>query len=189
MKVIKLSISGLLLIKPDLFQDERGFFLETYNLYCYQDILGDQIKFVQDNMSYSRYGTIRGLHFQKEPFAQAKLIRCTEGKIKDVVVDIRKNSPTFGKHIDVELNEDEQYQLFIPRGFAHGFSVLSQYAIVEYKCDAYYNKASDAGIRFDDPELNIDWNIPNESVIISDKDKNYPFLSELKRGDNNDTSI
>jgi len=189
MKVIKLSIPGLLLIKPDLFKDERGFFLETYNISHYQDILGEQIKFVQDNMSYSRYGTIRGLHFQKEPFAQAKLIRCTVGKIKDVAVDIRINSPTFGKHIYVELNEDEQYQLFIPRGFAHGFSVLSKFAIVEYKCDAYYNKLADSGIRFDDPELNIDWNIPDESVIISDKDKNYPFLSEIKRGNNNDTSI
>jgi len=179
MKVIELSIPGLFLIKPDLFKDERGYFLETYNQYRYQDFLGKEMNFVQDNMSYSRYGTIRGLHFQKEPYAQAKLVRCTAGKIKDVAVDIRKNSPTFAQYIYVELSGEEQYQLFIPKGFAHGFSVLSQFAIVEYKCDEYYQKSADSGIRFNDPDLDIDWNIPNELIIISDKDKNYPFLSEL----------
>ena len=189
MKKEKLNIEGLILIIPDIYRDERGIFIETYHKEKYKKILPVETNFVKDNMSFSTYGVIRGLHYKKAPYSQAKLVRCIMGCILDVSVDIRPKSSTYGRYCKIILSENNQYQLFVPKGFAHGFSVLSKFAIVEYKCDAYYNKLADSGIRFDYPELNIDWNIPDESVIISDKDKNYPFLSELKRGNENDTCI
>lgn len=180
MKVHKLEIPGLILITPEIYWDERGWFMETYRTDKYREVLG--VEFVQDNMSFSHYGTIRGLHFQKEPHAQAKLIRCVQGKILDVAVDIRQNSRTFGKYASVELSGEDQLQLFIPQGFAHGFSVVSPEAIVEYKCDAYYLKAAESGIRYNDQQLGIDWMIAPGKEIVSYKDAGLPLLSDLTKG-------
>lgn len=173
MKFIKCEIEGLVIIEPTVYEDNRGYFFEAYN----QSILdkhGIPSQFVQDNQSKSSYGVIRGLHYQQNPSAQAKLVRVLEGKILDVAVDIRKGSPTYGQHFDIELSSSQKNQLFIPEGFAHGFSVLSDMAIVLYKCNALYDKASEGGIRFDDPDLNIDWKIDPGSTIISEKDKALP---------------
>lgn len=172
MIIQKQDIPGLLLITPKIFHDERGFFLEIFRYNAYDAILG--VEFVQDNMSFSHYGTVRGLHFQKEPHAQAKLVRCVLGRILDVALDIRPDSSTFGRHLCVELDDKKQQQFFLPAGFAHGFSVLSPQAIVEYKCDAYYEASSDAGLRFDDSFLSIDWKIPSDKMLISAKDASLP---------------
>lgn len=177
MQVQELEITGLKLITSRIYQDQRGFFLETYRANTYRDILG--VEFVQDNMSFSTYGTIRGLHYQKDPYAQAKLVRCVVGRILDVAVDLRPGSESFGRHICVELDGREQLQLFLPDGFAHGFAVLSAEAIVEYKCDSYYEPKADGGLRYDDPHLSIDWRVPPNKAIVSAKDAGLPYWEQI----------
>jgi dTDP-4-dehydrorhamnose 3,5-epimerase len=177
MPFIKTDIAGLLVFEPKLFEDNRGYFFESYNQEIF-DEAGVDIRFVQDNQSSSRYGVIRGLHFQKQPHSQTKLIRVLSGKILDVAVDIRKGSPTFGKHFSIELSSDNKKQLFIPRGFAHGFSVLSPVAEVLYKCDEFYHKPSEAGIMFNDPALGIDWKIPAGAEIVAEKDLQQTLFSQ-----------
>jgi dTDP-4-dehydrorhamnose 3,5-epimerase len=172
-------IAGLKIFEPRVFEDSRGYFFEAYNEQTFRNE-GVSIKFVQDNQSCSSYGVIRGLHYQLNPYAQTKLVRVLEGRILDVVVDIRKGSPTVGQAFAIELSASNKKQLFIPQGFAHGFSVLSETAIVLYKCDALYNKESEAGIRFDDPLLNIDWGIPKEKAIVSEKDLVLPGLNDCR---------
>lgn len=170
------NLKGLIVVEPKVFEDSRGHFFESYNKELFQKN-GVTADFVQDNQSSSAYGVIRGLHFQLNPFAQAKLVRVLEGIILDVAVDIRKNSPTFGQHFAIELSAENKKQLFLPAGFAHGFSVLSERAIVLYKCDAFYNKASEGGIRYDDKDLDIDWKVASSKAVISDKDMQLPLLS------------
>ena len=170
MEIQKTPINGLLIIKPGVFKDERGYFFESYNKERFLQN-GIFMDFVQDNQSKSSYGVIRGLHYQLKPYAQTKLVRVLQGEIYDVAVDLRKNSPTFGKWFGVTLSDENFKQFLIPRGFAHGFSVLSQSAVVMYKCDSYYNKASERGIIYNDESLNIDWKIKPEKVLVSAKDK------------------
>lgn len=170
---------GLILFEPVVLKDDRGYFFESYNEQVFHK-QGIDIRFVQDNQSFSRYGVIRGLHYQINPFAQAKLIRVLQGRILDVAVDLRKGSPTYGKHLGVELSSENKRQLLIPRGFAHGFSVLSETAEVSYKCDGFYDKASEGGILFDDPTLQIDWQIPPDKRIISPKDTELPDLAHCR---------
>ena len=178
MKIINTAIEGVYIIEPQVFEDNRGYFFESYNKQK-MDEAGLKYDFIQDNQSMSKYGTIRGIHFQKRDFAQAKLVRVLEGTVLDVAVDLRKGSKTFGKHVAVELSAENKRQLMIPRGFGHGFSVLSETAVFTYKCDNVYNKASEGGIRFDDPDINIDWKVRPEDAILSDKDKNAPFLKDV----------
>lgn len=173
MPFIQCLIQGLIVIEPAVIQDSRGYFFEAYNQATFLDH-GIDHQFLQDNQSKSSFGVIRGLHYQNHPHAQAKLVRVISGSILDVAVDIRKSSPTFGQHYAIELSAENNRQLFIPQGFAHGFSVLTDSAIVLYKCDKLYHKASEAGIRFDDPELNIDWQLDMQSAIISEKDRVLP---------------
>ena len=170
MEVIKTEIDGVVIIEPRIFKDDRGYFYESFSQREFEEKVCRTI-FVQDNQSKSSYGVLRGLHFQKPPYSQSKLVRCIKGKVLDVAVDIRKDSPTFGKHVAVELSEENHRQLFIPRGFAHGFAVLSDEAVFQYKCDNFYNKESEGAIAWNDPELAIDWRIPAESIILSEKDK------------------
>ena len=179
MPLITTEIPGLLIFEPKVFADSRGYFFESYNEKIFEE-QGINIRFVQDNQSSSSYGVIRGLHYQLNPYAQTKLIRVLSGRILDVAVDMRKGSPTFGKHFDLELSAENKKQLLVPKGFAHGFSVLSDTAEVLYKCDEFYNKNSEGGIRFDDPALNINWQIPADKAIISDKDKILPVLADCK---------
>ncbi len=179
MEKIHTEIPGLQVIQPLVFEDSRGHFFESYNAQKFADI-GLDLVFVQDNQSESAYGVIRGLHYQLPPYAQAKLVRVLQGAILDVALDIRKGSPTFGKHYAIELSAKNKKQLFIPKGFAHGFSVLSEKAVVMYKCDAFYNKESDAGILFNDPALGIDWKLPADRVIVSDKDKQLPTFANCR---------
>jgi len=166
----KTELAGLLVFEPKVFEDSRGYFFESYNQKTFEQE-GIEIVFVQDNQSSSQYGVIRGLHYQLNPYAQTKLLRVLSGKILDVVVDIRKGSPTFGKVYSIELSAENKKQLFIPKGFAHGFSVLSPMAEVLYKCDSFYNKESEAGFMYNDAELNIDWKIPAGQEVVSEKDK------------------
>ena len=170
------EIPGLLVYEPNVLSDSRGYFFESYNEKLFTEE-GVNTRFVQDNQSLSSYGVIRGLHYQLNPFPQAKLIRVLVGRILDVAVDLRKGSPSFGQHFDIELSAENKKQLFIPKGFAHGFSVLSEKAEVLYKCDVFYHKESERGIRFDDPSLSIDWQIPGNKAIISDKDQLLPVLA------------
>ena len=179
MKFIKTEISDLYIIEPSVFGDERGYFLESFNLKKFEESICP-IKFVQDNESKSSKGVLRGLHFKKPPFHQAKLLRCVEGSVLDVAVDLRKEPPTYGKHITVELSGENKKQLFVPRGFAHGFSVLSKTAIFAYKVDNDYAPEYDAGIRWDDTNLNINWGLEKNEVLVSEKDKALPFLSEFE---------
>ena len=172
----KTGFPGLLIYNPAVFEDKRGYFFESYNQKAFSTG-GIEIFFIQDNQASSSFGVIRGLHYQKNPFAQTKLIRVLSGKIIDVAVDIRKNSPTYGKAYTIELSAENRKQLLIPKGFAHGYSVISETAEVFYKCDAFYNKESEGGIAWNDPALNIDWKVPTGSAIISEKDSNYPPLS------------
>ena len=178
MKFIKTEIPDVYIIEPSVFGDNRGYFLESFNLEKFEENIYP-IKFVQDNESKSSRGVLRGLHFQKPPFEQAKLVRCIEGRVLDVAVDVRKESPTYGKHVAVELSGENKRQLFVPRGFAHGFSVLSESAIFAYKVDNTYAPESDSGIRFDDKELNIDWGLSEEKILLSVKDKNLPAFKDL----------
>ncbi len=175
MKCTKTQIQDLYVVEPSVFEDHRGYFLESFNLEKFQENIGP-ITFVQDNESKSSKGVLRGLHFQKPPFNQAKLVRCIEGRVLDVAVDIRKSSPTFGHHVAVELTEENKYQLFIPCGFAHGYVVLSESATFSYKVDNYYAQKSDHGIAFDDPSLGINWCLPLSDLLLSDKDKKHPQL-------------
>ena len=175
MNIITTEIEGLLILEPKVFGDERGYFFESFSQREFEEKVCKTI-FVQDNESKSGYGVLRGLHFQKSPFEQAKLVRVVKGKVLDVAVDIREDSPTFGKHVSVELSEENKRQMFVPRGFAHGFVVLSEEAIFQYKCDNYYMPQAEGGILWNDPVLNIDWKIPMEDVILSEKDKNNRTL-------------
>ena len=179
MKFIKTVIPNVYIIEPSVFGDNRGYFLESFNLEKFEENVYP-VKFVQDNESKSSIGVLRGLHFQKPPFDQAKLVRCVEGSVMDVAVDIRKGSPTYGKHVAVELSGENKRQLFVPRGFAHGFSVLSETAVFAYKVDNRYAPASDSGIRFDDKELNIDWGLTEEDIQLSEKDKNLQSFKDLE---------
>jgi len=179
MPFIQTPISDLLVFEPKIHEDSRGYFFESFNLQTFR-AEGIDINFVQDNQSSSKYGVIRGLHYQLNPSAQVKLIRVLSGRILDVVVDIRKGSPTFGKSFSVELTAENKKQLFVPAGLAHGFSVLSEEAEVLYKCDSFYNKDSEAGILYNDPSLNIDWKIPAEKEIVSEKDKGLPLFAECR---------
>ena len=178
MKFIKTEIQDLYVIEPSVFEDERGYFLESFNLEKFQENIGP-VKFVQDNESRSSKGVLRGLHFQKPPFNQAKLVRCIEGRVLDVAVDIRKGSPTYGKHVAMELSGENKKQVFVPKGFAHGFSVLSKTAVITYKVDNRYAPEYDAGIRFDDEALQIDWRLPQEAIQLSEKDKELPSFKDL----------
>ena len=178
MKFIKTAIPDVYIIEPSVFGDDRGYFLESFNLEKFEENI-IPIKFVQDNESKSSRGVLRGLHFQKPPYAQAKLVRCIEGCVIDIAVDIRKGSPTYGKHVSVELSGENKRQLFVPRGFAHGFAVLSETAIFAYKVDNTYAPEHDAGIKYDDKELNIDWGITEEEIQLSEKDKNLSFFKDL----------
>ena len=170
MEVIKTEIEGVVIIEPRIFKDERGYFYESFSQREFEEKVC-RTTFVQDNQSKSSYGVVRGLHFQKSTCSQSKLVRCIKGAVLDVAVDIRKGSPTFGKHVAVELSEENHRQLFIPRGFAHGFAVLTPEAVFQYKCDNYYNKESEGAIAWNDPQLAIDWRIPADKVVLSDKDK------------------
>nr|WP_309755985.1 dTDP-4-dehydrorhamnose 3,5-epimerase [Flavobacterium sp.] len=178
MNIEKTFIQDLVLISPGVFEDARGYFFEAYNKSKFSD-LGISIDFVQDNQSFSQKGTLRGLHYQNPPFAQTKLVRVLQGEIIDVAVDLRKDSPTFGKHFSVLLSAENKKQLLVPQGFAHGFSVLSETAVVLYKCDQYYNKESEGGIRFDDPTLAIDWQLRPDEVIVSEKDLVLPSFNAI----------
>ena len=179
MKFVNTPIEGLVIIEPTLFGDDRGYFLESYNKKEFEKAIGE-ISFVQDNESKSSKGVLRGLHFQKPPYAQAKLVRCIEGKVLDVAVDIREGSETFGQHVTVELTGENKKQVFIPRGFAHGFLVLSESAIFAYKVDNSYAPTHDAGIRWDDPILNIQWGVSESDVLVSEKDAKLPFFLEFE---------
>lgn len=179
MKITETRLKGCFLIEPKLWQDERGYFFESYHQGKFQEETGVEIKFVQDNESKSKYGVVRGLHMQRGSFAQSKLVRVLKGSILDVAVDVRKDSPTFGAHFSIELNEENKKQLFIPAGFLHGFSVLSEEAIVYYKCDAFYDKDSEDGVHPLDSDLNIDWQIPREQMILSEKDEKAQRFKEL----------
>ena len=179
MKFIKTKISDLIIIEPILFGNARGYFFESYNQMKFEEVIG-KTSFLQDNESKSSKGVLRGLHFQKPPFEQAKLVRCIEGEVLDVAVDIRKNSKTYGKHISVLLSGENKRQLFVPRGFAHGFLVLSDSATFAYKVDNTYAPDHDAGIRWNDKELNIKWDMEDSQVIVSEKDAELPFFSKFE---------
>ncbi len=177
MNYIETAIAGVLILEPRIFTDERGYFFETFREEEIEKRAG--VHFVQENQSCSMFGVLRGLHFQREPYAQAKLVRVLRGAVLDVALDIRKGSPTFGKHVSVELSGDNKRQLFIPAGLAHGFLVLSKEGTdVLYKCSSYYNKESESGIRFDDPALGIDWGLPREEIIVAEKDRSWKLLAE-----------
>lgn len=179
MEIIQTDIKEVLIIKPRVFEDDRGYFFESFSERNFNTQVRS-IRFVQDNESKSSYGVVRGLHFQKPPFAQSKLVRVVKGAVLDVAVDIRKGSPTFGKHVTVELNEENHYQFFIPRGFAHGFSVLTDEVIFQYKCDSFYAPQSEGAIAWNDPALGIDWRIPADKVVLSEKDKHHPLLKNAE---------
>lgn len=179
MEVIKTELDGVLILQPRIFNDSRGYFFESYNKRAFHEAVGRNVDFVQDNESASTRGVMRGLHFQRPPHAQAKLVRCVRGRVLDVAVDIRKGSPTYGCHVAVELSEENHRQFFIPRGFAHGFAVLSDEAVFQYKCDNYYAPEADGGISIIDPELQIDWQIPLEEAILSEKDTRHPLLRDF----------
>ena len=178
MNTIKTSIEGVIIIEPRLFKDERGYFFESFNQREFEEKIC-KTTFVQDNESKSGYGVIRGLHYQKPPFAQSKLVRVIKGAVLDVAVDIRKGSPTFGQHVAVELTEENHRQFFIPRGFAHGFSVLSEEVIFQYKCDEFYHPEAEGAIAWNDAELGIDWRIPLEKVLVSEKDSKHLRLKNI----------
>ncbi len=178
MNVIKTNIDGPVIIEPRVFEDSRGYFFESFSQREFDEKVG-HVTFVQDNESMSSYGVIRGLHFQRPPFAQSKIVRCVKGAVLDVAVDIRKGSPTYGQHVAVELSEDNHRQFFIPKGFAHGFAVLSDVAVFQYKCDEFYHPEAEGGISIFDDSLGIDWKIPSDKAMLSDKDNNHPLLKDF----------
>ena len=180
MNIIKTDIEGVVVIEPRVFEDDRGYFFESFSE---REFLAEvfDCHFVQSNEAKSSYGVVRGLHFQLPPHAQSKLVRVAKGRVLDVAVDIRKSSPTFGRYVAVELSDENHRQIFIPRGFAHGYSVLSEEAVVEYKCDNYYAPESEGAIAWDDAELAIDWQVPEDKIILSAKDQKHPTLAECKR--------
>lgn len=178
MKFIRTEITDVIIIEPSIIGDERGYFLETFRMDKLNEFLGFQFNFCQENESKSGFGVLRGLHFQLPPFAQTKLVRVTQGKVLDVAVDLRKDSPTFGKHVAIELSDENKLQMFVPRGFAHGFVVLSETAIFNYKVDNYYNQPADRGIAFDDPSLAINWVLSPEQLMPSERDKRQPLLKD-----------
>lgn len=180
MNVIKTDIEGVVIIEPKVFGDNRGYFFESFNAREFEAQTGQKIDFVQDNESKSCYGVVRGLHFQKGDKAQSKLVRVVSGAVLDVAVDIRPDSPTFGKYVSVELTAENHRQFFIPKGFAHGFAVLSLEAVFQYKCDEFYCPEAEGAIAWDDPDLAIDWRIPAEDVVLSEKDKKHPRLKEAE---------
>lgn len=175
MRVIETDIEGVVIIEPEVFGDSRGYFMESFSQRAFDRAVAP-VRFVQDNRSYSRYGVVRGLHYQKEPYSQSKLVSCVVGRVLDVAVDIREGSPTYGKYVAVELSAENRRQLFIPKGFAHGFAVLSGEALFEYKCDEFYHPEAECGIAWDDPTIGIDWRLPKEDIILSPKDANYKRL-------------
>ena len=177
MKIKETPLKDCYIIEPTLFKDDRGYFYEKFNEQKFQELTGMNGHFVQDNVSKSSYGVLRGLHLQKAEHAQAKLVSCLEGKVWDVAVDLRTDSPTFGKWFGVELSEENKLQFYVPRGFGHGFSVLTETAIFAYKCDNFYNKESEGGVLWNDQDLNIDWNLPEADVLLSDKDKIQPTFA------------
>ncbi len=178
-EVKKTDIEGVLIIEPKVFGDARGYFLESFNAKEFSEKTGLNINFVQDNESMSSYGVMRGLHFQRPPFTQSKLVRCVKGAVLDVAVDIRKGSPTYGQHVAVELSEENHRQFFVPRGFAHGFAVLSETAVFQYKCDNFYAPQADGGISILDDSLGIDWKIPTDKALLSDKDTKHALLKDF----------
>ena len=183
MNVKKTAIDGVLIIEPRVFEDARGYFFESFSQREFDEkvtpILGYAVTFVQDNESKSSYGVMRGLHFQRPPFTQSKLVRCVKGAVLDVAVDICKGSPTYGQHVAVELTEDNHLTMFIPKGFAHGFAVLSETAVFQYKCDEFYHPEADGGISILDDSLGIDWKIPTDKAILSEKDTKHPLLKDF----------
>lgn len=178
MEVIKTAIDGVLIIEPKVFKDARGYFFESFSQREFDEKVAP-IRFVQDNESMSTYGVMRGLHFQRPPFAQSKLVRCVKGAVLDVVVDIRKGSPTYGQHVAIELTEDNHRQFFVPKGMAHGFAVLSDVAVFQYKCDEFYHPEVEGGISILDDSLGIDWHIPTDSAILSEKDTKHVLLKDF----------
>lgn len=180
MRVVETELKGCFLIEPKVFEDKRGYFFESFNLQKFKEQSGVEVNFVQDNQSMSKFGVLRGLHFQKGEFAQAKLVRVLSGKVLDVAVDLRKGSPTYGESFSVELSAENKKQLFIPRGFAHGFVVLSDEAEFFYKCDNYYAPQADGGVKYNDEELAIDWGLKDEELVVSDKDMELPTLNQLQ---------
>ena len=184
MEVIKTDIEGVFIIEPRLFRDARGYFFESFSEREFKEkvepLVGYKVEFCQDNESMSSYGVMRGLHFQRPPFTQSKLVRCVKGRVLDVAVDIRKGSPTYGKHVAVELTEDNHRQFFIPKGFAHGFAVLSETAVFQYKCDNFYHPEADGGISILDESLGIDWRIPTEHANLSEKDTKHEVLKDFE---------
>lgn len=179
MNVITTDIEGVVIIEPRIFKDARGYFFESFSQREFDEKVA-HVTFVQDNESMSSYGVMRGLHFQKPPFTQAKLVRCVKGAVLDVAVDIRRGSPTYGKHVAVELTEDNHRQFFIPKGFAHGFAVLSEKAVFQYKCDEFYHPEAEGGVSILDQSLVIDWRIPTDKAILSEKDTRHPMLKEFE---------
>lgn len=179
MEVIKTDIEGVYVIEPKVFKDARGYFFESFSQREFDEKIG-HVEFVQDNESMSSYGVMRGLHFQRPPYTQAKLVRCVKGRVLDVAIDLRKGSKTYGKHVTAELTEDNHRQFFIPKGFAHGFVVLSETAVFQYKCDEFYHPEADGGISILDETLGIDWKIEIEKAILSDKDKKHPCLKDFE---------
>lgn len=178
MEVIKTAIDGVVIIEPRVFKDARGYFFESFSQREFDEKVRS-IRFVQDNESMSSYGVMRGLHFQRPPFTQIKIVRCVRGAVLDVAVDLRVGSPTYGKHVTVELTEENHRQFFIPKGFAHGFAVLSETAVFQYKCDEFYHPEADGGISILDADLHIDWRIPTEKALLSEKDTKHPLLREF----------
>lgn len=178
MEVLKTAIEGVVIIEPKVFQDARGYFFESFSQREFEEKVR-KINFVQDNESMSSYGVMRGLHFQRPPFTQSKIVRCVKGAVLDVAVDIRKGSPTYGQHVAVELTEENHRQFFVPRGFAHGFAVLSETAVFQYKCDNFYAPQADGGISIKDDSLGIDWKIPTENALLSEKDMKHILLKDF----------
>lgn len=193
MEIVQTDIKDVLIIEPRVFKDSRGYFFESFSQREFDEkvspILGHSINFVQDNESMSSYGVMRGLHFQRPPFSQSKLVRCVRGAVLDVAVDIRKGSPTYGKHVAVELTEDNHRQFFIPRGFAHGFAVLSDTAVFQYKCDEFYHPEADGGISIVDGSLGIDWKIPTDKALLSEKDTKHALLKDFDTPFNINSSL
>ena len=179
MRIVETLLPGVLIIEPDVFGDDRGYFYESFNEKRFHEQIGITINFIQDNESKSKYGVVRGLHFQKGEFAQAKLVHVAKGRIIDVAVDIRKESPTFGKYVATELSDSNHRLLFIPRGYAHGFSVLSEEVIFQYKCDNYYQPQAEGGVLWSDPDIGINWQLPLSDITLSEKDKKHPLLKDI----------